>query len=269
MMRLSTAVMLAAVVWSSVGCGPSRNPAAPSPAPPLLPQAPPNGLPIRGVVQDRASRPLTGALVEVLDGPQSGRSTLTNAAGEYSFSGLFLRTETFRASHEGYVPESRTYQSGISFYLTSLAPSVDISGDYTLMMVADPSCTNLPEPMRSRTYTVKIDGYGMVSGATFFGGYSEFGTYIAGDFVRLEFDLDGSPWLIEQPGPTTYLGFRGAASAPVAVPITTIAAPFEGVFDYCALKSPMGTSSFNCNAGPGDVHVACSSTHHQLSLTRR
>ena len=264
-MRLSIAAILAAIVCACGGSEPSRGPAAPTSAPPLQP--PPSLFQLSGVVQDRARRPVADAQLEVIDGPEAGRSTTSNAAGEFSFTGKFLRTETVRASKPGYVTATSTYSSSFSFLLASLT-SVNLDGDYTLTMVADPSCVGLPEAMRTRSYAVTIAGYGMVSGAAFFNGYHEFGTYIAGDYVRFEFDLDGSPWLVENPAPNTYLAFRGAATALVGVPVSTIATAFEGLIDYCAMESAMG-AFYSCSAGPRVVHVSCSSKSHRLTLTPR
>jgi hypothetical protein len=223
---------------------------------------------LSGVVLDRAMRPIAEALVEVVDGREAGRSTSSNASGEFSFTGGFLLTETLRVSKAGYLTETRPYTSGIYFLLAMVTPSVNLDGDYTLTMVADPSCVGLPEAMRTRSYAVTVAGYGMVSGATFFNGYHEFGTYIAGDYVRFEFDLDGSPWLVENPAPNTYLAFRGAATALVGVPVSPISTAFEGLIDYCAMESAMG-AFYNCSAGPRVVHVSCSSKTHRLTLTPR
>jgi hypothetical protein len=261
-MRLSIAVTLAALVCACGGSEPSRGPAAPSPAPPST------SVQLRGFVRDNASRLLADARVEVVDGPEAGRSTTSDASGEFSLLGAFLRTVTLRASKEGHDSDTQVYTSNLSFYLKTLAAPVNLNGDYRLTIEADPSCVDLPAAMRTRTYAVTIAGYGMVSGATFFGGYHEFGTYIAGDYVRFEFDLDGSPWLVENPAPNTYLAFRGSGSAVVGVPVSPISTAFEGLIEYCAMSSAMG-AFYSCNAAATTTRVSCSSTDHRLALTPR
>ena len=58
----------------------ATGPTAPTPSPAAL-----AGEPIRGTASDSAFRPLAGARVEILDGPQAGMSTTSDARGDFSF----------------------------------------------------------------------------------------------------------------------------------------------------------------------------------------
>ena len=50
---------------------------------------------------------LGGAVVEVVDGPQAGLSTISNAAGQFSLSGRFDDDTRFRAAKAGHVAETQ------------------------------------------------------------------------------------------------------------------------------------------------------------------
>lgn len=80
---------------------------------------------------DTAYRPLAGARVEVLDGPQANTSTLTDGAGEFSLRGIFDETTRFRAEKDGHESATGTLwfcaacnpQRRMNFILGVLAPS--------------------------------------------------------------------------------------------------------------------------------------------------
>src|SRR5882672_1817 len=89
------------VAVGTLACGGSST--APTPAVP--PEASPPAASvvlISGSVVDTASRHLADVKVEMVDGPQAGASTMTDAAGQFSFSGSFPRSITFRATKVGY-----------------------------------------------------------------------------------------------------------------------------------------------------------------------
>src|SRR5262249_11679345 len=119
----------------------------------------PNGVVlIHGTVNDTAFRPLPGATVEVLDGPQTGMSTIVDAEGSFSLSGTFDDATRFRAAKEGHLTTtqvSRTVPNAgryLDFHLEVSAPPVNMAGDYTLTFIADSACVGLPDDMRTRTY---------------------------------------------------------------------------------------------------------------------
>ena len=106
---------------------------------------------------DSAFRPVAGASVEVLDGPQAGTSATADAMGSFSLTGTFDDTTRFRAAREGYAAATGTLapktcascnSRPIYFYLAVLAPAVDIAGDYALTFIADAARTALPNALR-------------------------------------------------------------------------------------------------------------------------
>jgi hypothetical protein len=74
--------------------------------------------------------------------------------------------------------------------------------------------------------------------------------------------------LVEQLTPTTFLAVQGLGFASIDGSASTIAARFDGVIDYCALKSESGWN-YNCTTGPAIAHASCESKNHRLTLTRR
>ncbi len=101
--------------------------------------------------------PVLGARVEVVGGPSAGTVTTTDGAGAFTFTVPFNRGETIRASKEGYSDMSRNFASALEFFLESLAPSIDVRGDYTATLIADPACAGLPETVRTRTYHLRAE----------------------------------------------------------------------------------------------------------------
>src|SRR5438876_453106 len=79
-------------------------------ASPTAPIPSPKGLFMRGTVYDTAFRPLAGARVEVVDGPQAGLSTSADTKGEFSLTGAFDDATRFRATKEGHVAAIKTLQ---------------------------------------------------------------------------------------------------------------------------------------------------------------
>ena len=59
---------------------------------------PPPGQLVSGTVSDSALRRLSGATVELLDGPQTGASAITNAMGQFAIWGTVDDATRFRAS---------------------------------------------------------------------------------------------------------------------------------------------------------------------------
>ena len=259
---------------------------------------------ISGFVVDTASRPLAGATVDVVDGsPQAGTSTTSDANGQFSLTGAFVETTTFRATKEGYVAATQTWSCNspgtgicpgrsrpwLGFYLAVLAPPVAIAGDYTLTFIADTAdtrCADLPNELRTRTYAATITPGSRpnypnipantffnvtVSGASFLGNYKSFYIGVAGDYLRIVLGEDG-PVLVEEVAPNTYLSFGGTAAASVGTSaVSTISASFNGVIEYCALKSELDRDRFyDCSPSQPVTHATqCASKNHRLILTRR
>ena len=272
------------------GSGPSSAPSAPSPIPQPVPQptpAPnPNGV-MPGFVLDSADRPLAGAIVEVVGGPQAGTSATSDGAGAFSLTGTFDDATQFRATKEGYVAATQPWrrsspsvQPSLMFHLAGLASPVNIAGDYSLTFIADTECAAaLPAELQTRTYPVTIAELPhsiypantrfvvTPSGAPFLAAYNHFGIAVDGDY--LAFWL-GDPQLVEQVAPNTYLQLGGEAEIHVGTSaVSTISAAFDGVFDYCTLRPSAVYSAYDCGPSQAVAHAQCYSENHQLILTRR
>ena len=240
-----------------------------------------------GTVSDSAFRPLGGATVEVLDGPQAGKTTTADASGQFSLSGTFDDTTRFRATKEGHVAATGTLQPHcapcnpnrwIHFYLPPLVPSANIAGHYTLTFTADGACAALPSAVRTYAATlvpVTTSHHpagtfyeGTVSGAEFLQGYNSFSIGVAGDYFTGWFgDLHGDPGLVEQVAPTTYFALGGEVAGSVTGG-STVTGSLEGFIDSCELASAMGPR-YSCTPGPAAIRAQCNSRNHRLTLTRR
>ena len=287
-MRTLVGVVLLILAQATAGCDSSR-PAvlnAPTPVPQPVPQT--TTISVSGYVSDSAFRPLAGAVIEVLDGPQAGLTVTSGATGAFGFAGDFNDSTRFRASKEGHVDSTGTLSprcatcNGARFIYLVLgvsAPPVEIAGEYSLTFVADSKCTDIPSQLRTRSYNATItpaanDHYPpntnfqiTINGAQFLKGYESFPIGVVGDLVAFELRGEG-PYLVEEVAPNTYLGFDGRAEASVGTSrVSTISASFQGFVDYCAKTAPMG-QYYDCHAGL-TARAECESNSHQLILTRR
>jgi hypothetical protein len=285
--QLFRIVLALVLAHGLAGCGGSKGaaPSAPSSAPVAVP--PPNQLQMAGTVSDSGFRHLAGARVEVVDGPQAGTWTLTDAGGEFRLAGTFDDTTRFKATKEGHIAVTSTLQAHcapcnpnrwIHFFLPLVAPSANIAGDYTLTFTADSACAVLPNTVRTYAATLVpvTSSYhpantlynGTVSGAAFLEGYNGFVVGVAGDYIAGWIgDLHGDPGFVEQVAPTTYFALGGGAVGSVTDG-STIAASFDGFLDSCELQSAMG-SRYSCTPGPTAIRAQCNSRNHRLTLTRR
>jgi carboxypeptidase family protein len=286
--QLLQIVLAFALACGLAGCSRSSAPSAPTPPPAASPGVPQsNQMQMAGTVSDSAFRPLGGATVEVVDGPQAGRSTITSARGEFSLSGAFDDTTRFRATKEGHVPLTSTLQPHcapcnpnrwIHFYLPLLVPSADIAGNYTLTVTADGACAAFPSavrtyaatlvPVRTSHHPANTFYEGTVSGAEFLQGYNSFSIGVAGDYFTGWFgDLHGDPGLVEQVAATTYFALGGEVAGSVTGG-STITGALDGFIDSCELQAAMG-SRYNCTPGPVAIRAQCYSRNHRLTLARR
>ena len=281
---------LLALAVALAGCDADRGPgpSGPSPLPQPGPQPAP-GIQLAGSVSDAAWRPLAGARVEVVDGPQAGMFTTTNANGEYRLAGAFDETTHFRATKESHVAATWPLpaicdrcnpQWWIHFYLEALTPPASIAGDYTLTFVADRACAALPDEVRTRTYAATVTLASRpgepansrfdvtVTGGTFIEGYNSFTIGVVGNYVKSDIGDwgHGAPGLVEQISTHTYLTVGGAIATTV-LDTSTIAGSFVGAMERCELAGEWG-SRYSC--GDGAVsHGRCFSDSHGFSLRRR
>src|SRR5688500_11523884 len=288
--RTLVGLLLVALGVGLTGCdGHGRpGPSGPSPVPPSRPPAA-GGIQLAGTVSDAAWRSLAGARVEVVDGPLAGLSTTTDGNGEYRLTGAFDETTHFRATKEGHVAatwplpaicERCNPQWWIHFYLEAVAAPVSIAGDYTLTFVADSACATFPDEVRTRTYVATVTPTTRprepansrfdvtVAGGTFLEHYDSFTIGVVGDYIRSDIGDwgHGSPGLVEQIAPNTYLTLGGTLAATVR-DTSRIAGSFAGAIERCELTGEWG-SRYSCEGG-SITHGRCSSPGHAFTLTRR
>ncbi len=291
--RSRTAVVLLLSAAGLTGCDISRAPSAPTGTTPAGTATPTRiGEQIRGTVSDTALRPIAGARVELLDGPQAGATTTTNAAGEFSLYGTVDDTTKFRATKTGHADADATVipdcdrcnpRRWVHFYLNLLQPAAALAGDYTLTFTAATACTRLPDALRKRSYEVTVapGNAGWIGssakdptafqvtpkGAQFPGGLNGFSLHVAGNYVAVLLGDHTDPGITEQIAEHTYWAFNGWATASVESPVSTISTRFDGWIDSC-VNPQMGTR-YDCTPGPTVIRDRCESANHELTLTRR
>jgi len=275
---LTAAALLAA-------CNSPSSPVSPSPPAPTTqaPQGTPQAANTRlmGIVMDTAFRPLTGAQVEVVNGPDAGRSVLSDSTGRFTLSGQFDETTQIRAISDGYVTGAQTVPPlcpacqylWVSFYLATPTPSVNIAGNYTLTFIADAACTALPEEARQRTYDIRIEPrsspydppntifLARVTNPSVV--YNVFAIGVVDNFATFELGGHG-PYLLEQTANNVYLGFDGMARAIIdAEPLPPVTTRFDGWIGFCDFVSSGGY--YSCGQGRKE----CVSSNHQMILRKR
>lgn len=214
--------------------------------------------------------------VEIEEGSQAGAATVTDAVGRFEVPGPFSGAVTVRASREGYRAVTRRIDGApysIGLRLEPDGPSVDISGEYGLTLIADQTCTSLPDSARQRTYalTIRPDPassspllyQGTLSGARFRGTpevHAEIG--VSGTVARLRLGTYGAG-LVESIDAGA-LHIWGFLDAHVDGPGSSGA--FVGAFEYCHVSQ----------GGPGILHSSCDvppayceSASHAFRLVKR
>ena len=258
----------------------------PPPPPPALQETT-----LRGYVSDSAGRALEGATVEILDGPQSGRSAITDATGWFTLVGTLEDTTRLRASKEGHVSTTGTlaFQRGdgppgyVTFILGVLAAPVSLAGDYKLTFIADDACQSVPSELRKRTYftSIEVDPsprnppgtflWANITGVPYLANQGRIPILVAGDVVTFWLGEHGyGAAFVEQVGPNAYLEFDGGVTVSVgSSPVSRISTTFTGAVDYCVLPSPMTGQYYDCDPGRAVTNVHCESSNHRLILKRR
>jgi hypothetical protein len=292
--RTRPGIGLLMLVLGLAGCGDSRPPVSPTSRTATAPSLPGsvNGELIAGTVSDSALRPLAGARVELLDGPQAGISATSDAAGRFYLTGNVDDTTRVRASKDGYVTATETIlplcdrcnpKRWVHVFLNMLDSPVAIAGDYTLTFIADSACLNLPDELRTRSYAATIrladpnlPGYPAHSdtshkvtpvGSAFPDGLNNFYLNVAGNYIAVSLGDHTDPGITERVAPDTYFAFGGWAATSAQTPVSTISTPFGGWIDYCV--NPQMGDRYDCTPAPTVTRVRCESAKHQLILERR
>jgi hypothetical protein len=241
---------------------------------------------IRGQVRDTLGRPVDSALVEVTDGPLAGRTVTSGTDGRFLFASTLVATDlaTLRITKVGFTPSTLRWRGQPDFFITLAALNLlDLSGSYTMVFSAAPSCSLLPAGVRSRTFTAQMSPSPTgnvftafeadLGGADFFPAYDKFWAGVGHDAARFSiFSRDAFNWwlddlpIIERVGPTGFLAFMGTANAPLVQSPTAITAQFDGSISFCsALTAPARDNFPPTCAAP----IECRSDRHQIRFLRR
>lgn len=93
-------LILSFAIAVTVACGGST-PTAPTPTPPA-----PTLFSLTGRVSSAAGGAITGASLSIADGPNTGKATSSNSAGDYAFQALTASGFTLSVSAGGFLPKA-------------------------------------------------------------------------------------------------------------------------------------------------------------------
>jgi hypothetical protein len=273
---------------------PTAPTAAPAPVPAPAPQPTPPTTAIsvmRGAVSDTAFRPIPGAFVEVLDGPDVHATASVQSDGLVMMFGTFERTTRFRAGAEGYESVVQTCAEPcngfnqtlwIFFQLRPLSPpAIDLAGQYTLTATASESCSMLPEESRTRSYGVTLTARMRPGTPDVLGYWLSFESEAVVDWLRQGYvGVAGNdvrsywtggegelPGLIESLGDNRYVTFLGTVDAslnPGSRRSQTLM--FDGSIEYLEVESPLTRFGLG---GRVLSRQSCTSSDHRVLLTAR
>jgi len=284
-MRTTGGPVLVFVLMMSWGCDDSPStPTGPTAAPVLTNFANTTIDGVRGEVKDTLGRRVSDALVEIGDGPLAGRTAMTGADGRFLFPAQLRPTDamTLRVTHQRFAPASAQWRGRNDIFITLTALQLlDLGGLVTVTMTAAPSCSQLPVPLRTRTYNAQMRPTtnvftaftGELGGADFFPAYDTFWTGVGHDAARFHvFSWDAFTWwledrpIIERIGPNGFLSFEGIADAPLVQSPTAITAQFDGTITFCSALTPPVLAQWIPTCG---APVACRSDRHEFRMIRR
>ena len=158
------------------------------------------------------------------------------------------------------------------------ADAFAFDGFNTVIVIAAPTCSQIPVPLRTRTFTTSMvrvgdDFTGALSGADLVPDFDTFSTAVRGGSARFDVSswqmsqrsLVGEP-IVELVGPNSFVSFQGTAVAPLPPSPTAINARFDGSITFCSALLPPAIRQFRpaCNQP-----VVCTSDRHQLRLIPR
>jgi hypothetical protein len=273
--RVSLTAILLALTTVLAGCG-GRSPAAPSAG--LSGDSTPGqtATQIRGIVSDSVFLPVANARIEILDGPDTGKTTTTDASGAFSLTAVADDMTRLRARKEGY-GEGITMRAlhpdappgWVWIALATVTPPARIAGRYTVTLVADSACTNIPTALRTRTYDATIaensdprqpagtSFSATINGVPIVPGRGAFAVGVAGDVIAFLLG-DHGPYFAEQVSSDRYIAFEGRAvlNWTSAASHSTSFQGWATYGDTARLSSPAASE-------------VCASTNHQLIVTKQ
>ena len=159
-------------------------------------------------------------------------------------------------------------------------PAIGLAGNYFVTFEADPSCEQVPERFKTRTYDASIAyvGGGTLGTAAWFQAYLQgarfvdlrgwgqsFMIKVTDDFVYFDFS---DSFIVEKPEPETYLTIAGGEGGATVdwSNLSTISASFDGLFRYCVTNSEL---KFPGCTEDAITNNACRSTNSRWTLTRK
>jgi hypothetical protein len=278
---------LAVAACGGNGVTPTRAIISPSPAN-MLP-APTSPVPVmKGTVSDTAFRSVAGAVIEIVNGPSAGLTTVSDARGEWGFVVALDDSTQFRATKEGYEPATKPIgpfcgtcnpNRWVNFELKTREMPANIAGSYAMTITVGRACANFPEQARTRTYAVTLPSMTDAStgslaanasfvisptGANFVSGWNQFWGGVSGNYIAFWFES-----LVEELAPGHYLIIGMSAGGLVGPEHpTTITTQGDGGITYCTVDAASGVFD-DCLRGKAVVYAPCYSGPHALILTPR
>jgi len=235
---------------------------------------------LEGAVLNTALQGVSGARVEIVHGTGAGTSVATNEHGLFTISGRFAEYQriTLRATRDGYFVFERTVSiprgpTWIELQIKSMAPAADLAGSYVVTMTAADECSaNLPEAVRSRTYSasmIRDQPEERFTGTLFAAPDNRrpLTAWVAGNSATLWIGVVqyGFPGVLEDLG-TGYLFIAGDATTVVSS--GRIEGTLEGDWRYCPRDAATFSSNDQLTCQPSVVR-SCNSARHQIVLTGR
>jgi hypothetical protein len=209
---------------------------------------------VSGTITEPGGLKVQGATVTVI-GSSTPNQLVSPSSGAYQFFGV-SGTVTLVVSKAGYTDERRTLvvmqDQKVDVQITQIVPPLPVAGTYRMAITISPSCTIVPDDLKTRTYTatitqdtarltIKLSDANLVTGkdsltGTMFGGTITF-NFGPGDSYYLFYY--GSP--IQEALPQAILGIWGTMVTPVGP--QDISGSLVGGFTYGGSRSSPGCSS--------------------------
>lgn len=234
-----------------VGCESTRTvPVTPSPV----------GYSLAGTVYDAALRPLAEVRIETVEGSRVGVSAVSDGAGHYELAGTFTGAVVLRAEKPGYSPITVRHEPPASpssrsirdIHLTD-SESGNLTGDWTVTLMANASCKEIPETVRTRSYTASIRSSArphhfeiQLYGATLYKHWSNrISVSLSGTAGRFEIEAwDWGLGIAEDLGESRQLFIWGEGAG--SATDSTIVAVLTGGFEYAEYAPPR--AMVNCES---------------------
>jgi hypothetical protein len=116
-----------------------------------------NEFSLAGTIYDTIRRPLSDVLIQVVEGPRMGASSVSDLAGHYELPGPFVGAVVLKAEKPGFTPVTIHHRSAVSgpshrdIFLPS-PETVELAGLWSVTLAATASCKEIPEAIRTRLY---------------------------------------------------------------------------------------------------------------------